>query len=168
VGVNFGQRTATLNASLSINNQNLTLGGTTTFAGGLGWNRSGTNGNLTIGCSGSNCASQGYDGSVGVVIAGATGASMGGQYRITPIRAAGQGYTNHIAGTFALQAASNPTVAPPFEPVKIGRDFIMRSNLGADLGAMRPMMPMAIGAHSLPQATIGVRRGTALVQTAER
>jgi hypothetical protein len=168
VGVNFGQRTATLNASLSINNQNLTLGGTTSFAGGFGWNRSGTNGNLTIGCAGSNCAAQGYDGSVGVVIAGATGASMGGQYRITPIRAAGQGYTNHIAGTFALQAASNPTVAPPIESVKIGRDFIMRSNLGADFTAMRPMMPMAIGPGALPQATLGARRNVALVQTAER
>lgn len=171
VNVNFGQLTANLNAGLSINNQNLTLGGTTSFARGsanFGWNRSGTNGNLTISCSGSNCASQGYDGTVGVVIAGTAGASMGGQYRITPIRAAGQAYTNHIAGTFALQSTANPTVAPPIEPVKIGRDFIMRSNLGADFGAMRPMMPMAIGPNALPQAGIGARRNVSLAQTAER
>lgn len=166
VAVNFTALTATLNASLSISNQNLNLGGSSTFTrgnAGIGWQRSGTQGNLNIACTGSNCASQGYDGTVGVIIAGAAGASMGGQYRITPIRADGQGYTNHISGTIALQAGVNPAVAQAAQGQqssgKIGRwSDHLRTTLAGDVALINAARSTNVGANVGASSTIAVSR----------
>ena len=116
VTFNFTARTAALNASMSINNQNLTLTGSTTFGqGGINpnWVRNtptGTGQSLDISCSGSNCASVGYTGVASTSLAGNNGAFAAGQYRIVPTRQAGSGFSDHISGVFALQAGAIPTI----------------------------------------------------------
>ncbi len=111
IGVNFSLLTARLNAALAVNNQNLTLSGNSSFARGsalLQWT-SGL-GTLNIGCSGSNCAGIGYNGSVGANIAGTTGSFIGGQYRINPNRLPGSSLTDLISGHFVLQTTTNPAL----------------------------------------------------------
>lgn len=111
IGVNFSLLTARLNAALAVNNQNFTLSGNSSFARGsslLQWTSG--SGTLNIGCSGSNCAGIGYNGSVGANIAGATGSFIGGQYRINPNRAPGSALADLILGHFVLQTATTPAV----------------------------------------------------------
>jgi hypothetical protein len=116
VAFNFSALTAALNATLTINNQNLTLSGTTSFAQGNAnpqWSRSSptqVGATLDIACTGSNCASVGYTGAVGTSLAGTNGGFAAGQYRIVPTRQAGSGFSDQITGVWALQAGSIPTV----------------------------------------------------------
>ncbi len=116
VGFNFSALTAALNATLSINNQNLTLTGTSSFSResiNPNWVRNSptqVGANLNIACTGSNCASVGYGGAVSTSLAGSNGGFAAGQYRIVPFRQAGSGFSDQISGTWALQAGSIPTV----------------------------------------------------------
>lgn len=116
VTFNFSNLTAALNASLTINNQNLTMTGTTGFTRDSvnpNWSRTNptaTGQTLDIACTGSGCASVGYTGVASAQVAGANGSFAAGQYRIVPTRQAGAGFSDQIVGTFALQAGSNPTV----------------------------------------------------------
>jgi len=115
VAFNFSALTASLNAALTVNNQNLTLTGTTNFArDGINpnWVRSSPTGpaTLDIACTGANCASAGYTGVASTSLAGANGGFAAGQYRIVPTRQSGSAFADHISGVFALQAGSIPTV----------------------------------------------------------
>ena len=115
VTFNFSSLTAALNASLSINNQNFTLTGSTTFGRGAmnpNWARATPTGpaTLDIACTGSNCAGVGYTGVASTALAGANGAFAAGQYRIVPTRQTGSGFSDQITGVFALQAGATPTV----------------------------------------------------------
>ncbi len=116
VTFNFTALTAALNAALTINNQNLTLTGTTSFGRNAinpNWVRTSptqSGATLDIACTGSNCASAGYAGVASTSLAGANGAYAAGQYRIVPTRSSGNGFADHISGVFALQAGSVPTI----------------------------------------------------------
>ncbi len=115
VAFNFSALTASLNASLSVNNQNLTLTGTTNFTrDGINpnWSRTSPTGpaSLDIACTGSNCASVGYTGVASTSLAGGNGGFAAGQYRIVPTRQSGSGFSDQITGVFALQAGAIPTI----------------------------------------------------------
>ena len=116
VAFNFSALTASLNASLSVNNQNLTLTGTTSFGRDSinpNWTRASPTqqgATLDIACTGANCASVGYTGVASTSLAGANGAFAAGQYRIVPTRQSGSGFSDHISGVFALQAGAIPTI----------------------------------------------------------
>jgi len=117
VAFNFSALTASLNAALSVNNQNLTLTGTTNFSRdgiNANWVRSSPTGpgpgNLDIACTGSNCASVGYTGVASTSLAGANGGFAAGQYRIVPTRQPGSGFSDQITGVFVLQAGAVPTI----------------------------------------------------------
>jgi hypothetical protein len=116
VAFNFSALTAAMNATLSINNQNLTLTGTTNFnreSINPNWARSSptqVGATLDITCTGSNCASVGYTGVASTSLAGTNGGFAAGQYRIVPTRQAGSGFSDQITGVWALQAGSVPTV----------------------------------------------------------
>ncbi len=108
MSLNFSNRTATGNLSLSVNNQ--TLGAS---MNNLSISPSGF---ITmslvptmISCLGSGCNSAGYAGSFTASIAGPTGSWIAASYRISPTRPAGSGLLDHIAGFAALQATVRPT-----------------------------------------------------------
>ncbi len=122
VGVNFNTLTATLNGSLSINNQNLTVTGQAVpFQQGsfnpawVALNPSNPNiasaSTMVISCTGSNCSSRGYVGVTNTSIAGANGQFAAGQFRIssTGVPGSGGAMPDHITAFYALQAASAPT-----------------------------------------------------------
>ena len=116
VAFNFSALTAALNATLTVNNQNLTLTGTTNFTRDSinpNWVRTSPTQNgasLDISCTGSNCASVGYTGVASTSLAGTNGGFAAGQYRIVPTRQAGSGFSDQITGVWALQAGAVPTV----------------------------------------------------------
>jgi len=115
VAFNFSALTASLNAALTVNNQNLTLTGTTNFARDFinpNWSRASPTGpaSLDIACTGSNYASIGYTGVASTSLAGGNGAFAAGQYRIVPTRLPGSGFSDQITGVFALAAGAIPTI----------------------------------------------------------
>ncbi len=121
VGFNFNNLTATLNGSLSINNQNLVVVGQAVpfQQNGVspGWQALDPNNptfvsTMAISCTGSNCSSRGYVGVTNTSIAGANGQFAAGQFRITPAGVAGGrgAMPDHITAFYALQAANTPTV----------------------------------------------------------
>ncbi len=160
IGVNFSLLTARLNAALAVNNQNLTLSGNSSFARGsslLQWTSG--SGTLNIGCSGSNCAGIGYNGSVGANIAGATGSFIGGQYRINPIRIAGSALADLITGHFVLQTSTNPVAGGSIsDPNAVPA---MRSSNPLSTGGYEGIFPQGgTAVFNAAGQMIGARNGT--------
>jgi hypothetical protein len=62
-----------------------------------------------ISCVGSGCNSAGYAGSFNASLAGPTGSWFAANCRFSPIRPAGTGMIDHIAGYAALEAMVRPT-----------------------------------------------------------
>ena len=107
LNVNFSSRLADMGIVVAINNQNLTLGGTAiSFDGGF------TNfglANRIATCTGSNCNSGGYRGTLNGFFAGSNGTAAGASYRINPNRLTGQAFADMIVGNIAFTALSAPT-----------------------------------------------------------
>lgn len=108
LSLNFSNRTASGNLSLSINNQ--TLGATLSNlaiqpSGQISISLVPT----MISCVGGGCNSTGYAGAFNASLSGPTGSWIAANYRFSPTRPSGSGLTDHIAGYAALQAVTRPT-----------------------------------------------------------
>ena len=104
INANFSTRTADMGLQVAINNQNLTLS-----SAGIPIDGAIQFGNVAAVCTGINCNSNGYRGTVNANFAGANGSAIAASYRINPNRLTGQAYTDMIAGNIAFTALSTPT-----------------------------------------------------------
>ena len=110
ITANFSSRTVNGNFALAINGQSFTLNGNAGLdPGASGFAFASALQNLSIACSG-NCASQGYLGTMNGQFAGESGRWIAMSYRINPVRAPQNGFTDFIVGSLALESGSPPTV----------------------------------------------------------
>jgi len=66
--------------------------------------------NISIGCTGSNCASQGYQSTMNGRFAGDDGRWATVTYRLNQVRSSGQGFSDIIVGSMVLGTSTPPTV----------------------------------------------------------
>lgn len=104
INANFSTRTADMGLQVAINNQNLTLS-----SAGIPIDGAIQFGNVAAVCTGTNCNSNGYRGTVNANFAGTNGSAIAASYRINPNRLTGQAYADMIAGNIAFTALSAPT-----------------------------------------------------------
>ena len=111
VNANFSNQTVTGSVALAVNGQSFSVSGSDTltrnptrfaFASSLG--------NISIGCTGANCASQGYQGTFNGGFAGEDGRWATLSYRVNPVRLPGRAFDDFIVGAIVLGAATPPTV----------------------------------------------------------
>ena len=106
INANFSTRTADMGMQIAINNQNLSLSGTgISFSGGIQF----AVGNTVTTCTGTNCNTNGYRGTMNANFAGNNGTAIASGYRINPNRLSGQAFTDFIVGNIAFTALSTPT-----------------------------------------------------------
>jgi len=111
IAADFTSRTIGGTFALSINGQSLSLAGTSGLApGGPDFSFASALGSLSVTCSGSNCATQGYLGTVNGLFAGADGRWIAINYRVNPGRASQSGFPDFIVGSMALQSTTSPTI----------------------------------------------------------
>jgi hypothetical protein len=111
VNADFGSQTVTGSVGLAVNGQSFSISGSDTltrnptrfaFATSLG--------NISIGCTGSNCASQGYQGTFNGGFAGVDGRWATLSYRVNPTRLPERAFDDWIAGSIVLGTLTPPTV----------------------------------------------------------
>jgi hypothetical protein len=111
VNANFSNQTVTGSVALAVNGQSFSASGSDTlarnptrfaFASSLG--------NISISCTGANCAAQGYQGTFNGGFAGEDGRWATLSYRVNPTRLPGRAFDDWIVGTIVLGTASPPTV----------------------------------------------------------
>jgi hypothetical protein len=111
IAANFSARTMNGSFALAINGQAFSLTGVAGLAPGASdFAFASALQNLSINCSGGNCSSAGYLGTVNGQIAGAEGRWIAVTYRLNPNRTPGSGFSDFITGSMALDAGSAPTV----------------------------------------------------------
>ena len=103
---NFSTRIADMGLQVAINNQTLSLNGSgISFGGGTSLGI----GNTVVTCTGSNCNTNGYRGTMNAAFAGSNGTAVASGYRINPNRLTGQAFADFIVGNIAFTALSTPT-----------------------------------------------------------
>jgi hypothetical protein len=111
IAANFSARTMNGSFALAINGQAFSLTGVAGLAPGASdFAFASALQNLSINCSGGNCSSAGYLGTVNGQIAGVEGRWIAVTYRLNPNRTPGSGFSDFITGSMALDAGSAPTV----------------------------------------------------------
>ena len=107
---NFSARTVSGNFGLAISGRTFTLSGTSDLApGSPRFTFASSLQNLSIGCSG-NCSALGYLGTLNGLFAGPTGQWMSVSYRINPDRVPGNGFSDFVVGSIALNSETAPTI----------------------------------------------------------
>ena len=103
---NFSTRIADMGLQVAINNQTLSLNGS-----GISFDGSTSLGigNTVVTCTGSNCNTNGYRGTMNAAFAGSNGTAIASSYRINPNRLSGQAYADMIVGNIAFTALSIPS-----------------------------------------------------------
>jgi hypothetical protein len=111
VNANFSNQTVNGSVALGVNGQSFSISGSDTltrnptrfaFATALG--------NISIGCTGASCASQGYQGTFNGGFAGVDGRWATLSYRVNPTRLPGSAFDDWIAGSIVLGTPTPPTV----------------------------------------------------------
>jgi hypothetical protein len=108
---NFSSQVVTGNIALAVNSQSFGVSGSASLTpGSTGFSFASVLNNITIGCTGANCASQGYQGTFNGGFAGTDGRWATLTYRVNPARQPNSAFSDMIVGSIVLGSATPPTV----------------------------------------------------------